>query len=97
MYDSGHSSREIADRFGVSRQTINEIVRGETWSHIGGPINTRDVIRDKVVEIRRRYANSSKAQTELAEEFGVSQAAISSVVIGKNYPDMPGPIKGEDY
>lgn len=39
-----------------------------------------------VLEIRRRYASGGWTQTELGDEFGVSQAAISLIIVGRNWP-----------
>jgi hypothetical protein len=36
LLGDGHSHQQIADSFGVDRQTIGFIARGDTWSHISG-------------------------------------------------------------
>lgn len=33
---------ELADQFGITNSAVNQILRGRTWSHVGGPICTRD-------------------------------------------------------
>jgi hypothetical protein len=40
----------------------------------------------KVLEIRRLYASGGYTQTELGDDFGVTQAAISAIVTRKNWP-----------
>lgn len=36
LYGSGATQQQLADRFGVSRSNISYIVRGKSWSHVGG-------------------------------------------------------------
>jgi hypothetical protein len=37
----GTTQAELADIFGVRQGTIGKVVRGETWTHIAGPITRR--------------------------------------------------------
>ena len=37
---SGTQQKKLAIDFSISRQTINDIVRGRRWKHVGGPIKT---------------------------------------------------------
>lgn len=41
-FAAGGSTRELADKYAVTTSAINDVVRGTTWRHIGGPICTTD-------------------------------------------------------
>jgi hypothetical protein len=41
LYAAGVMQRTLAARFGVGQQAISNIVRGNLWLHVGGPITTR--------------------------------------------------------
>ena len=32
--NEGHLHREIAERFGISREAISQVLRGERWGHV---------------------------------------------------------------
>lgn len=38
----GATPTELAAEFGITGSNLNRILRGVTWSHVGGPICTRD-------------------------------------------------------
>lgn len=59
-------------------QTIGNMRQGENH-------HKTKLTKAQVIEIRRRYSETLVFQTELAQEFGVSQAAIWCILKGKNW------------
>jgi hypothetical protein len=62
-------------------------LKGRLWS---GP--RPRFTRDQVAQIRQRAANGVP-ETQLVREYGVHLTTISHVVLGKTYPNYPGPIR----
>jgi hypothetical protein len=94
-YAAGEGQPSIADEYGMTPGTIGAIVAGKTWRHVGGPVTVPHGSRGEthpnakltwssVASIRGRAA-AGETQAALAEEFGVSGAAISSVLRGKTW------------
>jgi len=51
---------------------------------------------DQVKEIREKRKNGV-AQLDLAEDYGVAQSTVSSLITGARRPEAGGPITGRDY
>jgi hypothetical protein len=41
-FAAGDTPKTLAAEFGITAGTVNRIVRGEQWAHVGGPICTTD-------------------------------------------------------
>jgi hypothetical protein len=64
-------------------RNITHFVAGNQFAKLGTG-NTR-LTAETVLEIRRR---SRESQTALAKEFGVTQAAISGILLRKTWKDI---------
>lgn len=93
---------ELSQRYGVSRSQIRTVVRGETWAHVEGAIDTNQVRRgvrhpyarfteSDVREIRRAVA-AGTAQTELAERYGAHPSVIGAIVNGLSWRHVEGAV-----
>lgn len=94
LYGRGSLSQQaLAERFGVSRSAIGDIVRGQHWQDPVYPprqfperlaararLTPREVSR-----IRERYAGGGTTQEQLGREYGVTKGAISAIVNGKRW------------
>lgn len=97
LYGTGeYSQRELGEIFGVVQEEIGNIVRGEIWKDIPGPVEQRGQVRgeyhpqsklteDTVKQIKKLYATSQFVQRELAEKFGVCRSTIGSIVREKTW------------
>lgn len=94
-YASGTATlAQLATEHGVSITTIDQIVIGHTWKHVGGSVRkgyaggARNAMaaltEDQVREIRRRYTPGSSMYA-LAEEFGVRHNTIWRIVNRKTW------------
>ena len=117
-YKAGKRQLELAEEFGVSRSQIGFIVSNKEWKDLPGdyapdhPGGKRfgeankmsKLTAEQVLNIRRLYKDGL-TQYQLADQFSVSQGAISDIIIGKkwkhlhgNYsPDHVGRWLGEDH
>lgn len=98
------SQQKLALAFGVDRGVIRDVVGFKTWRHVidsdmssmrhkgirkGEEVRTSKLNEHGVREIRRRYTLGSETQAGLAREFGVSAAAISSIVRFQRWAHVP--------
>lgn len=99
----GVTQQELADEYGVIRQAVGRIVRGDNWSRAAGPLSTFSMEGDdhpnavltdgEVVEIREKYDSGQASQRELAEEYGLSdRSVVSHLVRGKRRTAAGGPV-----
>lgn len=90
--------REIAKIFSTTEASVVQIVRGDSWSNVGGPISTGKDWGDKhgrckltekeVIEIRSRYSKENISQEQLGSEYDVSQSAVYEIVNGKTWSNL---------
>ena len=77
---------QLAEKFGVVRETIGRIQRGKTYKNAGGPIREKIDNRiddEKRAQILARYQAGGISQRELARQFGVNHKTISNIIHGK--------------
>jgi DNA-binding XRE family transcriptional regulator len=96
----GSIPKVLAQAYGVTRSTIDNIATGRTWKHI---ITTRAIIptrarqglvgehngrakldSDKVLKIRRLSMDGA-TQKALAQQFGVTDVSIGNVLAGRTW------------
>lgn len=93
---------QLAWRWCVSQATISASIRGvrNCGSGIGNKRRPGGNFRSKITaeqrdEIRQKYATGSFTQTQLAVEYGVTQARVSDIITGRDYkrstitPEIP--------
>jgi len=99
---SGRTRKSVGDEFGVSEATVRHVLNGDTWRHHGftgeafpsqrarrGAANGNAKLTvEQVRAIREAYGAKRATQTALAVQFGVSQATINNVVLGKVYAEV---------
>lgn len=100
-YASGqYTQAELAARAGVTVSTVVPLLRGETYSDVGGPLLDKDYTApapgplnaDLVREVRQMYATGDHSRTEICEHFGLSPTPLSNLLRGITYPDAGGPL-----
>ena len=83
MYSNGDSIGYIAQKFGVSNQTISKILKGQSYKHIPREIfcigHKKKLTEDQIESIKARYM-SGETQTKLAKEHNISVNAISKYI-----------------
>ena len=85
MCYAGKRTREMADLFGVARQSIANVLFGKAWKHHGFPRpNAIPRSNQKIYgEERRRVVELRRAgwtYAKLSQEFGVSVGAIQGII-----------------
>jgi len=89
---------DLAERFHVSRQTINNILHGKVWSHVifdgeikihsgrQGEYNHQSKLTENdVKQIKKLYETGEYSIQKLGEKFGVSRGPIQSILTGKSW------------
>ena len=86
-YRAGQNQSSLARAYNVSQAVISVVVRGRSWTHVGGPIaetgkrgTRRKLSQEQARTIRGEYASGGTRQSDLASKYGVSRATISYVV-----------------
>ena len=101
-YNAGESGRVIALDYDIAFSGVHRIMSGKTWSHLTGiqkdttPDYTRrswrtDFTDDEVMAIRNRYRNGEEIHA-LAQEFGVTDKSMRSLVSGRTFADVANPV-----
>jgi hypothetical protein len=87
------SDREIGSKYGCSTRTVQRWRKKLGVKRPGWGPGKLDM--EKACEIRRLYFEEGKTQQELADMFGVSQAAIGRVVNNITYKERTLGLGGE--
>jgi len=81
LFANGYTAKELSYIYKVGKSTVINIVVGNTWKHIGGPITKRGICKlskEDVIEIRKLINNGMK-QIDIAEKYDVIPNTISSI------------------
>ena len=86
---TGIADSEIARRFAVKDSIVHRVVRGKTWAHLGGPIQSRRAPRRKLTaeqaaEIATALSSGVTA-TKLSSRFDVSESLIADIRHGRHW------------
>jgi hypothetical protein len=83
---AGESCGSIAVDFGTSKGVVAQIVRGESWAHVGGPLQrrkSRTRLTEEDIAEMRRLVQGGVRQSEVARRFGVDPSHVSKTVSGQ--------------
>ncbi len=100
LFRNGHRVRQLAEMFGVSPGTINNILSGRSYGHLTDvdrvSMQDRMMLRgrcildgDKAIEIAGLFA-CGRSAADLATMFKVSVATIYNIVNGYSYGNATG-------
>jgi len=95
----GIGRTDLAERFGVTYQSIDAIVKGKSWAWLDrrkkrvvveqsqrGMAKTKNAtLTEDDVRVIKRMLVAGEPQRVVAEMFGVSQVAISKIALGKTW------------
>jgi DNA invertase Pin-like site-specific DNA recombinase len=99
-YRAGATYTEIANRLGVSNETVRFVLIGRTWSHVPDPLGAivmrrqgptsekspRNILDwEKVREIRRLWTDEGITCRAIAERFGVHCITVVDILKGKTW------------
>jgi hypothetical protein len=93
----GEWQAQVAEDYGVCVETVEFIVRGRTWRHLGlRPLPRRrgsdkpgaKLTEEQVVEMRRRAARGEKGAV-LASEFGVGRTTVFNIIKRNRWAHVP--------
>lgn len=87
-----YTQKVLARKFGVSEDTIHNIVKGKSWWHLSDSEfscsdNRATLTAGQVRAIRKRYAGGNITMVALSKAYGVSDRQISNIVHSKNWRD----------
>ncbi len=95
-YGSELTRQQIADRFGIVRSTVNDIISGRTWTHVdpdwkppesksrGIAHPNSKLTEDDIREIRE-LASEGLSQRKIAKQFGVTRGTIEPILKGETW------------
>lgn len=90
----GAGLKEIAERFGVTEETISKIVLGKNWKHVGGPITVARPMKQGPSDVGKRISDddvraviaryhSGESASVLADELQVNRRTIYNWIEGR--------------
>lgn len=97
-YADGATGVELALEYDMTASALRQVVRGETWAHVGGPLTFRTKVRfgdgngssklnsAAAIQIRAQHRDGATA-TSLAKQYGVSRQTISRLVENKTWKE----------
>lgn len=96
LYKGGMSQRRIADKFGISRGTVEPIVKGETWRHIdpdwephvfeaGHQSRGSTKLTENDIRQIRNALDKGESAVALASLFDVSTPTIFGILRGETW------------
>ena len=98
----GTTYRQIAARYGVSAQTISDIIRRKKWTRVNAPsaaemqaLMPRARGKARALEIIDRYAAGGVTQAELAAEYGMTKQNVGKIITGKTWGEIDAPPAAE--
>jgi hypothetical protein len=81
--------QQLANRFGITKGSMSDAIRGKTWSHLPGAVSpsahkgsghrSAKMDAEKVREMRRRHANGESARS-LAAAFGIANTPAVKII-----------------
>ena len=83
---TGITMIDLAKKYGLAdHATVGAILRGEMWTHVGGPIHKgRDFLSDETVRAIRAVP-LSVSSPNVARTFGITVSAVVCIRSGKTY------------
>lgn len=81
------SQEEIAQKYNVCRQTINNILSGKSWNKITGIVYVKKNIiklnEEQILDILKCYDNKESSIIELSEKYNIKYGTVYSIVTGR--------------
>lgn len=93
LFRQGISQEMLAQRFRTSQAMVSQIVRGNMYAWMPGPVagkQRRDLTHDRVIRIREAFAAKTTID-QLAAQYGTTTEVITQLVRGITYASVPGP------
>jgi DNA-binding XRE family transcriptional regulator/predicted GIY-YIG superfamily endonuclease len=80
--ENNKTQEELAEEYGVVRETISAIVRGKSWKEVGGPLivkkyqdrKTPQNIIDNIIELRK---NTKLTYDQIAKKLNISRSVAA--------------------
>lgn len=89
MYaNGGVTIKDVADKFGVSRHSAGNVIRGKSHVEYSGAIsrnNSNHISDEKADMIRREYPASGLSMRAFAESVGVDYSTVANIVNGATH------------
>jgi transposase len=97
-FNKEKSLKELSEIFLVDKSVIQDVVKGTTWKHVGGPLSNRGfesilVTNEKdAKEMRTLYATGNYHQKQLSKMYNVSLSTVQAILTGKTWKNAGGEI-----
>ena len=73
---SGALHKNIAEKYGLSRETISYIVRGDSWKEVGGPLSRRRVVTEQDIKDMQTLKKLGLSNKKITEALGWSASTV---------------------
>jgi hypothetical protein len=92
LWDEGISPKNLSEIFNTSKGTINQIVGGNTWRHIGmsqkPPSNRGSKLTEKDILEMRRLSGFGLSDTFIGKMFRLSQPQANKIIKYKSWNNV---------
>lgn len=80
---TGQSTYKLAQQYGVTNGNISNIVKGNIWKHVGGPLttdfNSKALTVDKVNSVRALLSDNNMTCKEIADILNVGVTSVHRI------------------
>jgi hypothetical protein len=90
-FDNGMSRKQISEKHNISKDLVNQVISGESWKHVGGPIvkrKPRSKITEEVAKDILMRDAMGEMQKDIAAHYEVDRSHVSKIVSGKKYKSL---------
>jgi hypothetical protein len=96
-FEGNITQLDLAKEYNVKESTINDIMSGRTWKHVGGPrINpghvwtkgTSQLLKEDVLNIRYLFDNKLMSKNDIAKKYDVKEYTIRAILRKKTWKNL---------
>lgn len=99
LYNSREMTRsQIAEKFNIAVPSLDQILRGEKWSHLDLAKTRKKIAAEYMDEetviliYTDFWTDKSLSQKQIAEKYGISQGTVSHIASGKSWVEITSKI-----
>lgn len=90
-FADGTPTAKLAEDYGVSRSTMNDVTAFRTWRRVPGIRVVKSSTKlsdDEVRQVKHLYSTGQKSAIEIGKQFGISRTTVYQLMSGARRPNV---------